>query len=293
MGTLSYLSPLKIGDVYDRPKLASLWELAGHQAISRGVFTPSRTKLIFLFVTRIKQSCLTQYRDFLYENVLQWEGEARHANDTRIANASKSGDEIHLFYRERHHTPFTYHGRIILVSFISHNVTPSEFAFEVISKSVPSFGLEPSSIKEDCADYSIVTSSTLNSIDKRILAKTRGISQTFFRSNLLKQWDGACSVTGVSDLRVLRASHIKPWKDSSNEEKLDRNNGLLLIPDLDVLFDKGLITFQTDGVIRQSPFFAVADQRKMRIDRFFRLRHVTKEMQPYLEYHNEQRFLRA
>jgi predicted restriction endonuclease len=117
------------------------------------------------------------------------------------------------------------------------------------------------------------------------------LAQTFFRSNLLKLWDGACAVTGVSDPRVLRASHIKPWKDSSNEEKLDRNNGLLLIPDLDVLFDEGLITFQTDGAMSQSPSFAVADQRKMRIDRSFRLRHVTEEMQPYLEYHREQRFV--
>ncbi len=291
MGTLNYLSPLKIGDVYDRPILASLWGLAGHQAISRGVFTPARTNLIFLFVTRIKQTCLTQYRDFMCEDVLQWEGEERHANDTRIANASKNGDEIHLFYRELHHTPFTYHGRIILVSFISHDAAPSEFAFEVISKSVASVGQEPSSAKEDGTAYAIATSSTLNGIDKRILAKTRGIAQTFFRSNLLKLWDGACSVTGVSDPRVLRASHIKPWKDSSSEEKLDRNNGLLLIPDLDALFDEGMITFQTDGAMRQSPSFSVADKRKMRIDRSFRLRHVTDEMKPYLEYHREQRFV--
>jgi len=291
MGTLNYLSPLNIGDVYDRPKLASLWGLAGHQAISRGVFTPTRTNLIFLFVTRIKQTCLTQYRDFLCEDVLQWEGEERHANDIRIANASKNGDEIHLFYREVHHTPFTYHGRIILVSFISHAASPSEFAFEVISKSASSIGQEPSSTMEAGADYSIATSSTLNGIDKLILAKTRGIAQTVFRSNLLKLWDGACSVTGVSDPRVLRASHIKPWKDSSNEEKLDRNNGLLLIPDLDVLFDEGLITFQPDGDMIQSQTFGVSDRRKMRVDRAFRLRHVTEEMKPYLEYHREQRFV--
>lgn len=288
---LNYVSPLKIGDVYDRPILASLWGLAGHQAISRGVFTPSRTNLIFLFVTRIKQTCLTQYRDFLCDDVLQWEGEERHANDIRIANASQNGDEIHLFYREMHHTRFTYHGRIILVSFISHDAAPSEFAFEVISKAAASIEQEPSSTKEESVDYLIATSNTLNSIDKRILAKTRGIAQKFFRSNLLKQWDGACSVTGVSDPRVLRASHIKPWKYSSNDEKLDRNNGLLLIPDLDALFDEGLITFQADGALRPSPSFSIADQRKMRIDRVFRLRYVTKEMQPYLDYHREQRFV--
>ena len=32
-----------------------------------------------------------------------------------------------------------------------------------------------------------------------------------------------------------------------NQERVDENNGLLLIPNLDSLFDKYLITFQTKG----------------------------------------------
>ena len=181
MGTIDYLAHLKIGEAYERPKLASLWGLAGFQAISRGVFTPAKTNLLFLFVTRVKQTCLTPYQDFLCDGILQWEGEKQHATDRRIANASLNGDEIHLFYREQHHMPFTFHGRVILVTFI--------------------------------------------------------------------------------------------------------------IPDLDALFDKGLITFQPNGAMDLSPSFDPTDQRKMRIDHAFRLRHVTDGMQPYLEYHREHRFV--
>ena len=52
-----------------------------------------------------------------------------------------------------------------------------------------------------------------------------------------------CRVTHVSDKRHLRASHIKPWRDADNRERLDRNNGLLLSPHIDHLFDQGYITF--------------------------------------------------
>ena len=68
-----YIQPLSVGASYDRPTLARLWGHAGHQAFSRGVFTPVNTNLIFLFVTREKQSCLTQYQDFLDGDLLFWE----------------------------------------------------------------------------------------------------------------------------------------------------------------------------------------------------------------------------
>src|SRR5690606_37116576 len=57
----------------------------------------------------------------------------------------------------------------------------------------------------------------------------------------------ACRVTGVDDRRVLIASHIKAWKDSSNAERISGYNGILLSPHIDALFDDHLITFESDG----------------------------------------------
>ncbi|WP_429170102.1 HNH endonuclease [Aeromonas rivipollensis] len=43
-------------------------------------------------------------------------------------------------------------------------------------------------------------------------------------------------------------SHIKPWsKCDNNAERLDGNNGLLLSPHIDKLFDRGWITFTDSG----------------------------------------------
>jgi hypothetical protein len=61
-----------------------------------------------------------------------------------------------------------------------------------------------------------------------------------------------CRVTGVSNAEFLRASHIKPWRDATNTERLDGNNGLMLTPTVDHLFDGGYITFDDDGKVHYS-----------------------------------------
>jgi hypothetical protein len=58
-----------------------------------------------------------------------------------------------------------------------------------------------------------------------------------------------CRVTGVKDASLLIASHIKPWRESTNEERLDGNNGLLLSPHVDKLFDRNLVSFSDVGRI--------------------------------------------
>lgn len=77
------------------------------------------------------------------------------------------------------------------------------------------------------------------------LAKAR-IGQGLFRKRVILLGP-ACRVTGVTDKRVLVASHIKAWKDSSNAERISGYNGILLSPHIDALFDDHLITFDDSG----------------------------------------------
>ncbi|MHC8968762.1 HNH endonuclease [Bacillus sp. MB95] len=74
------------------------------------------------------------------------------------------------------------------------------------------------------------------------------IGQSDFKKALLAV-EEKCRMCGVSDERFLVASHIKPWSQSNNQERLDVNNGLLLCPNHDSLFDKGYISFDVDGMI--------------------------------------------
>ena len=68
-----------------------------------------------------------------------------------------------------------------------------------------------------------------------------------------------CRVTGVTDPRLLRASHIKPWRScTTSAERLDGNNGLLLCPNVDHLFDRGYVSFEDDGRTLVSPLVDTA-----------------------------------
>ena len=72
------------------------------------------------------------------------------------------------------------------------------------------------------------------------------VGQGLFREEVSKV-ERYCRLTGVEDSDHLIASHIKPWKDSSDQEKIDGNNGLLLSPHVDHLFDRGFISFKDSG----------------------------------------------
>lgn len=80
------------------------------------------------------------------------------------------------------------------------------------------------------------------------------IGQDIFRAGLMDYWRGRCPLTGITDLALLRASHIIPWKDcGSDAERLDVHNGLLLSALWDAAFDRGLVTFDDDGRPEFSP----------------------------------------
>lgn len=78
---------------------------------------------------------------------------------------------------------------------------------------------------------------------------TSRVGQGYYRQEILQRFERKCAVTGVNSEELLIASHIVPWRDSNEFERLDVNNGILLSPTFDALFDKHLISFEDDGQI--------------------------------------------
>lgn len=79
------------------------------------------------------------------------------------------------------------------------------------------------------------------------------IGQDIFRDALMDYWGGRCPLTGIAEPELLRASHIVPWAECRDEQRLDVNNGLLLSALWDAAFDKGLVSFTDNGVPLLSP----------------------------------------
>lgn len=124
--------------------------------------------------------------------------------------------------------------------------------------------------------------------ERMALTKARR-GQGKYRYDLLALWIG-CSVTNVDEPLVLTASHIKRWSDSTPTEKLDPYNGFLLTPNLDRLFEHGLITFLDDGKVEISPALTSTTLKRLGLQPQMSLRHVFPQNLKYLEWHRQHRF---
>ncbi len=127
---------------------------------------------------------------------------------------------------------------------------------------------------------------------EQIVLARRG--QGRFRANV-QRIEKRCRLTGVDQVEHLRASHILPWRDCpTNETRLDGENGLLLTPSVDHLFDRGFISFENDGRLLVSPVAHGESLRRMGIPApGFRTGPLTAGQRSYLDRHRDEVFLRA
>jgi putative restriction endonuclease len=144
---------------------------------------------------------------------------------------------------------------------------------------------------DEAIERQLSISPALSSTEKSQLVMARR-GQGVFRANV-RQLERSCRLTGVENPYLLIASHIKPWRVCHDSlERLDGNNGLLLTPHVDLLFDKGLISFANNGTLMVSP--------KMTSDDMHRLGLITNSAPPrqfntrqcgYLDYHRSNVFV--
>ena len=113
---------------------------------------------------------------------------------------------------------------------------------------------------------------------------TSRVGQGEYRQALLDKFEAKCAVTQLGIEEVLIASHIVPWRDSNDHERLDSDNGILLSPNYDALFDKHLISFEDSGEIIVSPMIKPHQLSLLGISTEAKI-SVTELMKPYLARH--------
>jgi hypothetical protein len=131
----------------------------------------------------------------------------------------------------------------------------------------------------------VLTDPELTPTEKHVLATAR-VGQGMFKEQV-RRFEPFCRITGLSDSKYLIASHMRPWRDSNNAERLDGHNGLLLSPHVDHLFDRGLITFKNSGqpVISIQVNSTVPELWNLDLNR--QGKRFSLEQVPYLEYHRD------
>lgn len=141
---------------------------------------------------------------------------------------------------------------------------------------------------DDWEDEFLEMIGTLDQTTRDALIKAR-VGQGKFRAALIERWGGKCSVTGLAHEEVLIASHIKPWSlCDSKRDRWSPANGLLLTPNLDKLFDTGLIGFGEDFRMLLSPRLKTFTAAKFGATGNERLRPIGfDDMRPFLRWHRE------
>ena len=148
---------------------------------------------------------------------------------------------------------------------------------------------EADSEAEEQADRQALEGRTdIGETQKRQLVLSRR-GQGIFKANVRLNERG-CRVSGVTDQALLVASHIKPWAHSTDREKLDGCNGLLLSPHIDRLFDRGFITFSDDGALIRSSALKPAVLAAWGISEVRNVGAFAPEQAVYLAYHRSSVF---
>jgi hypothetical protein len=149
-------------------------------------------------------------------------------------------------------------------------------------KPIPADDLE---MWERTLERQVTNDSSIRETERQALIRARH-GQGLFRDRLSKI-ETKCRITGVENPMHLVASHCKPWRDSTNEERLNGENGLLLTPSIDHLFDRGFIGFEDKGKLIISPVAHKPSLQRMGIEisKVMNVGGFTSGQKQFLEFH--------
>ena len=146
---------------------------------------------------------------------------------------------------------------------------------------------------EQKLEQELVTDSTIPETERLAIILARN-GQGLFK-NRVSKIELRCRITGVENPVHLIASHCKPWRDSTNEERLNGENGLLLTPSIDHLFDRGFLGFEDNGNLIISPVAHRPSLQRMGIktEGIVNVGRFTSGQRQFLDFHRNAVLLRA
>ena len=148
-------------------------------------------------------------------------------------------------------------------------------------------GVEPKDLEVAAEPEEECKKIMLPNVTERSGLVTSRVGQGAYRKSILHRWKYKCAVTGFDNPKILIASHILPWKEAKDEQRLDVDNGILLSPAYDALFDKNLISFENNGKIILSDTIEYNSYQKLGVSSKEKIIKLSEGNKSYLEYHRE------
>ena len=263
-----------------------------------GMRKANRTNTLTLISDKTKL-----YDDKLVGDIYYYTGKGQEGDQTltrenlTLAQSPTNGIEVH-FFEVLKPKKYTYKGQVELAESPFQEMQPDKhglmrkvwiFPLRLKSSNV-SFSSAQNQlpivqqVQDEFNELEQLKKLITEVTEQERLIKTR-VGQGKFK-RLLLQRGSKCALCKVTDERLLIASHIKSWSESSNEERLDPNNGLLLCPNHDALFDKYLISFKQDGDILISDSLNEVNQIYLNVNHEMKLT-LSEERAPYILHHRK------
>jgi hypothetical protein len=302
---------LSVGDKYSKKDLAELLGQPNLAKVREGIArcASSSATLFFVDLEKLGKEQRFHFNDFFQEDFFHWDSQTtQHIHTPMIQQIVKGDLTPHLFVRvvqkiKNVTQPFIYCGRLVFdtheegtskpVHMLFHNIdyddhTTNDDLIDIYLWKPSKAGRETQS---KINRQGVITPNRArkyrkpNETERKGLVTSR-VGQGYYRQKIIERWEGKCPVSGMSIIPILIASHIVPWSQSNDEEKLDVNNGILLSPNVDALFDKCLISFKNDGSILISGKISIEDRVALGLNDTIEI-PVSERMKPYLERHRK------
>ena len=288
-------SPFIPNQVYKRSSLHD--QFGGNR---QGGISPS-AKVPYIFIFSGKSGAQYGYRDgWDNKNIFSYTGEGQEGDmqfvkgNLALREHKERGKRVFLF--ESDETTF--------VKFVSemeyydadyfetpdrngNNRVGIRFFMNRLGVSIPVYPnqFELSSVQEDPIE--VYGAANTPTITERSGLVTSRVGQGAYRKRIIHRWEYKCAVTNFNKLDILIASHIVPWAQSNDTERLDVHNGILLSPTYDALFDKHLITFDHKGKIILSDKIEHSAYQKIGVTGKEQIHELSPYNIHYLDRHNQ------
>tara|TARA_B100001063_G_C16668024_1_gene504719 strand:+ start:102 stop:1040 length:939 start_codon:yes stop_codon:yes gene_type:complete len=305
------IKDLILGNNYSKKELVEILNEETLKTSREGIFNCKNSLSTLFFVTLDKSSKEENlhYNDFFEEDFFHWDSQNKqHINTSGIKKIVNGETTTHLFCRITNKTknltnPFVYCGILVFESYDKNTSNPVHIIFQNID-------YDDNTENEDLIDIYLWTpqkygKNTSNFISKKGIVSdirkrkyikpnkterrglvTSRVGQGYYRQQILEKWNGTCPVTKSKIKSILISSHILPWSQCNDEQKLDVDNGILLSPNVDSLFDKYLISFSNDGFLIKSSKITDEDLNLLGVDKDVQI-PINDGMKKYLEIHRK------
>ena len=208
---------------------------------------------------------------------------------SRYSPLQANGNGVQSIYL----TEIEPHFAEVLAGLIGAEARPFMSAAEITAAGERMITGDDLDVWEHRLEERVAADASIGDTDREAIIRARR-GQGLFKERVMGI-EKACRITGVTKPVHLVASDCKPWRDSSNEERLDGENGLLLTRSIDRLFDRGFIGFEDSGKLIISPVAHQPSLQRMGVEtrQTVNVGGFTEGQRKFLDFQRDKVLLRA